>query len=185
MTTKTWVHIISAEIVLAVICCCGVVVEYGKMIPEPYLKPRSSPMRIPCVTPSVMPIPQTNAPRTISPASTLKGEATWYNRKSCRREGTGGSRILMANGKPLDDNAMSAAMWIEGRNGRPLAPDGRLVRVRNVANGTIIVVAWLDNGPGRAQRGKGIVIDLTPTAFKALGGNLKDGKIKVIVERTI
>jgi rare lipoprotein A (peptidoglycan hydrolase) len=88
----------------------------------------------------------------------------------------------MANGKPLNDQAMTCAMWITGKHGRPLRPDGRLVRVRNVETGKSIVVRWTDNGPGPVPRAKNVAIDLTPAAFEALGGKLRDGKIKVKIE---
>ena len=88
----------------------------------------------------------------------------------------------MANGKPLDDAAMTCALWIVGRNGRPLKPDGRMVTVRNVETGNEIVVRWTDNGPGKKARSRGVVIDLTPAAFSALGGRLGAGNMRVDVD---
>lgn len=88
----------------------------------------------------------------------------------------------MANGQPLKDTELTCALWRVRKNGRPLRPTGALVRIKNVQNGKTLMVAWTDNGPGRVPRSKGVVVDLTPAAFVALGGNLKDGKIKVEVE---
>jgi rare lipoprotein A (peptidoglycan hydrolase) len=122
------------------------------------------------------------ADSTHCPATAIAGQATWYSRESCRREGTGGKEILMANGQPLKDTELTCALWRVRKNGRPLRPTGALVRIKNVQNGKTLMVAWTDNGPGRVPRSKGVVVDLTPAAFVALGGNLKDGKIKVEVE---
>jgi rare lipoprotein A (peptidoglycan hydrolase) len=77
---------------------------------------------------------------------------------------------------------MTCALWITGKHGRPLRPDGRLVRVRNVETGKEVVVRWTDNGPGRKARGRGVICDLTPAAFLALGEKLKNGKIRVEIE---
>jgi len=46
-----------------------------------------------------------------------------------------------------------------------------------------VQVAWTDNGPGIVPRSRGVVIDLTPAAFIALGGKLRDGKIRVKIEK--
>ena len=112
----------------------------------------------------------------------MTGWATWYSRESCIKES---GQAIMANGKPLDDQAMTCAMWITGKHGRPLFPDGRLVKITTVRDGLKkrVICAWTDNGPGRVPRSRGVVVDLTPAAFKALGGKLRDGKIKVVVER--
>jgi len=88
----------------------------------------------------------------------------------------------MANGKPLQDDAMTCALWLTNAKGRPRRPSGQIVKIRNVQNGRIVHCAWTDNGPGRVPRSRGVVIDLTPAAFEALGGNLKDGRIEVEVE---
>jgi len=151
-----------------------------------------------------MPMVPTSVPRTISTANgktrmkmrispkdsrgesqSLTGYATWCSRQSCRREGTGGKRILMANGKPLDDTKLTAALWIVGKHGRPLKPDGRLVSVRNVETGATVKVAWADNGPGCVPRSRGVICDLTPAAMLALAGpdGIKAGRVKVKIER--
>ena len=93
----------------------------------------------------------------------------------------------MANGIPLDDNAMTCAMWIVGKHGRPLRPDGRLVKISLVRHGSrkAVICAWTDNGPGRAPRSRGVICDLTPTAMRLLAGEagIKAGRVEVTVER--
>lgn len=119
------------------------------------------------------------------PSSThrLQGFATWYCRASCRREGTGGKQILMANGKPLDDQALTCALWLTNSRGRPRRPDGRIVTVRHVQTGRTIKVAWTDNGPGRVPRSRGVVIDLSRAAMVALAGEagIRSGGVEVEV----
>lgn len=107
-------------------------------------------------------------------SATLTGLATWYSRASAQRERTGGLRVLMANGKPLNDSAMTCAM-----NGKPF---GQHYRVTNCANGKTVIVRHEDRGPGKKAESRGVIIDLTPRAFVALGGNLNDGKLTVKVE---
>jgi len=119
--------------------------------------------------------------------STRSGFATWYSRASARREGTGGDRVLMANGKPLRDEALTCAMWLTNSTGRPLRPDGSIVTVRAVgtpASGQKTVsVAWTDNGPGSAPRSRGVIVDLSRAAMLALDPDgLRKGRVAVTVE---
>jgi len=90
----------------------------------------------------------------------------------------------MANGKPLDDNAMTCALWLTNSRGRPRRPDGRIVTVRHVQTGRTIKVAWTDNGPGRVPRSRGVIVDLNRAAMLALAGQdgLKAGRVEVEVE---
>lgn len=90
----------------------------------------------------------------------------------------------MANGKPLNDRAMTCAMWITNRYGRPLRPDGKNVKITNVQTMQTVIVAWTDNGPGCVPRSQGVVIDLTPAAMRALAGEdgIKAGRVKVTME---
>ena len=181
MKSQILVCTICFETALAVFFAIGSAVSYGRAVPvSPCLKSRSAPTMLPRAVPSVPPMPPTASPKITSIAR--EGWATYYTRASCRREGTGGKRILMANGKPLDDQAKTVALWIVGKNGRPLRPDGRLVKITSVKDSQEVICAWADNGPGRVPRSEGVICDLTPAAFKALGGNLRDGKIKVTVE---
>ena len=92
----------------------------------------------------------------------------------------------MANLQPLDDNAMTVALWIVGTHGRPLKPDGRLVRIVSVRDGlrTTAICAWTDNGPGCVPRSEGVICDLTPAAMRALAGEdgIREGRVEVRVE---
>jgi len=172
MNSKTFCYLTCSAMLVGLFLSGVIAVSYGQPVPAtPCLKSRSIPIPValPCMTPSVTPMKPTS------------GLASWYSRASCRREGTGGKRILMANGQPLNDKAMTCAMWIVGKNGRPLRPDGRLVKITNAQTSREVVVAWQDNGPGSVPRSRGVIADLTPAAFKALG-NLRDGKIEVTVE---
>ena len=121
------------------------------------------------------------------------GWATWYSTNSVvadyKRRGqaipTNGV-FPMANGKPLNDNAMTCALWIVGKNGRPRKPDGRVVKITSVQNGdgTTMICAWTDNGPGSVPRSRGVVVDLTPKAMRELAGEagIKAGRVEVRVE---
>lgn len=119
-----------------------------------------------------------------SSAGATTGYATWYSRSSCRREGTGGDRVLMANGQPLDDDRLTCALWRVGLRGRPLRPTGKLFRVTAMGNGRSVVVAWTDNGPGRKPRARGVIVDLTPAAMRLLAGEsgIQAGRVRVTVE---
>ena len=109
---------------------------------------------------------------TGSPAfGAIHGKATYYTIKSCQREGTSG--VWTANGERFNERAMTCAMrsrkW------------GTLWKVTNRANGKSVIVRLNDFGPGKKPAKQGVVIDLTPRAFKKLGG--KGGEIKVRVEK--
>jgi len=130
------------------------------------------------------PTPLTSAPRSTLPNSTVKeGLASWYDRESCIRES---GQAIMANLQPLDDNAMTVALWIVGKHGRPLKPDGRLVRISLAKHGSgkAVICAWTDNGPGCVPRSEGVICDLTPAAMRALAGEdgIREGRVEVRVE---
>ena len=120
------------------------------------------------------------APQCEKTTGSTIGYATYYTVASCQREGTSGT--LTASGERYNESLMTCALWRVGKHGRPLRPDGRLVRVQNVENGKELVVRWTDNGPGRKARERGVVIDLTPAAFEKLGGKLRDGRIRVEIQ---
>lgn len=100
------------------------------------------------------------------------GFATYYTRASCAREGnhTG----LTASGRPYDESALTCA-----RRSREF---GHFFCISNSATGKSIIVKQIDYGPGNGPTAKGIIIDLTPAAFCALGADLRQGKIKVTVK---
>jgi rare lipoprotein A len=114
--------------------------------------------------------PAATAVSTPGRATVMMGLATYYTLESCRREGTSG---IMANGQILNERAMTCAIW------RPGKPSGQRYRVTNSKNGKSVIVRWTDRGPGRKSRSQGIIIDLTPAAFLAIGGKLKNGKIRI------
>lgn len=108
----------------------------------------------------------------------INGYATWYSRKSCRREGTGGKRILMANNKPLNDHMLTCALPTNITATLNIK-FGQQVRVTNLVNGRTTLLTFTDRGPGRRSRSRGTIIDLTPAAFRVLGGNLADGRLRI------
>lgn len=103
------------------------------------------------------------------------GFATYYTEKSCKREGTSG--IWTASGEPYVESAFTCAL--PDRKGMYTL---QLWKVTNVLNGKFVIVRQNDFGPGNGPRSKGVIIDLTPRAFKALG-DLRRGKIRVRVEK--
>jgi rare lipoprotein A (peptidoglycan hydrolase) len=119
-----------------------------------------------------------------SSAGATTGYATWYSRASCRREGTGGDRVLMANGKPLDDTALTCALWRLTPRGTPRRPDGGMWRVTALDTGRSVLVRWTDNGPGKRSRARGVVVDLSRGAMMALAGEqaIKAGRVRVKLE---
>ena len=109
------------------------------------------------------------------------GYATYYTVASCKAEGTSG--VLTASGKQYDESQMTCALPFHPRkvNGRRVW--GQRYRITNLRTGKSIICMHLDYGPGKKARMRGVVCDLTPAAFKALGGKLRDGRIKVRVEK--
>jgi rare lipoprotein A len=97
------------------------------------------------------------------------GFATWYSRASCLREGTSG---IMANGKRLDDEKLTAASWYYRF--------GTRVKVTS-ATGRSVIVTITDRGPSKRLVKRGKIIDLSRAAFRTLGG-LGKGVIPVTVE---
>lgn len=108
-------------------------------------------------------------------AGAAEGIATFYTVKSCQREGTSG--VYTANGERYNEGALTCALRRRDWGGR--------YRVTNTANGRSVIVRHNDFGPGKGPTKRGVVVDLTPAAFDALGGNRGEtwGEIKVKVER--
>jgi rare lipoprotein A len=103
-----------------------------------------------------------------------EGLASYYTRESCRREGTGGADIRMANGQKLDDSAMTCASWHY--------PFGTELVVYCEETGRSVVVTVTDRGPGRGPMRRGVVIDLTRAAFEGLGVPLSRGLVAVNIQ---
>lgn len=111
-------------------------------------------------------------PKEAKQDGVTSGYATYYTVKSCQSEGTSG--VYTANGETFDENALTCAMrsrdW------------GKMLRVTNQENHKSVIVRLNDYGPGNGPRRNGVVIDLTPTAWKALGVMEGRGRIQVTVE---
>jgi len=98
------------------------------------------------------------------------GYASWYSRESCRREGTSG---IMANGKELQDEDYTCAIW-----GQKF---GTIIKVTNIETGASIQVMVTDRGPAKRLVKKGRVIDLSRASFQAICP-LEKGLCKVKIE---
>ena len=108
------------------------------------------------------------------------GWATFYTTASAKKEGTSG--ILTASGKRYDESKMTCALPKQTAQAWGLK-FGQKVRVTNMANGRTALLTYTDRGPGLKSRSRGTIIDLTPAAFRALGGKLKDGRIKIKIKK--
>ena len=98
-----------------------------------------------------------------------KGTASWYSRDGC----IGCSANLhMANGKPLDDNALTVAF-----NKLPL---GRKVRVTNAESRMTVIAVVTDTG-GFERHGR--IIDITPKVRDSINcGGLCEVEVVEILE---
>ncbi len=114
------------------------------------------------------------------PEIVIVGAATWFSRQSCQKEGNSG---ITAGGKVLDDSALWCALPERPpRDGSGRRAWGRKVRITNRLTGRSVVCEQWDLGPGQKARKRGVVVDLTPAGFEALGGKLLAGRIEVSVE---
>lgn len=100
------------------------------------------------------------------------GYATYYTERSCKAEGTSG--VWTASGERFDEKALTCAMrsrkW------------GSTFKVTNLDNGKSVVVRLNDFGPGKKATSRGVIVDLTPAGFSALGASPKAGRLRVKVE---
>lgn len=107
-----------------------------------------------------------------SPAIAAEGFATYYTTKSCQIEGNSG--LVTASGRPFKESAMTCAMrrrdW------------GTKFLVYGQKTGRSVVVTLTDYGPGKKPAKRGIIIDLTPAAFKEVCGDFSIGKCLVNVQ---
>ena len=109
---------------------------------------------------------------SVSLADGQEGYATYYTVASCQREGTSGIRT--ASGRPYRETEFTCAL--------PHRDFGGLYRV-STSRGRSVLVRHTDYGPGKKARLRGVVIDLTPAAFRAIGLRQRDGRGKVTVKR--
>jgi rare lipoprotein A (peptidoglycan hydrolase) len=108
------------------------------------------------------------------------GLATYYTEASCRREGTSG--VWTASGERYDEAAFTCALRSRAFGGRY-----RVCRADDASR--CVTVRHNDYGPGRGAIARGVVIDLSPAAFDALGAARGQnrgvwwGEVRVTVER--
>ena len=99
-----------------------------------------------------------------------EGLASYYTTASCQREGTSG--VFTANGERYDEGALTCALRRRDWGGAYLVcgPVG-CAEVRHN-----------DYGPGKGPTRKGVIVDLTPRAFKAVCGDLRQGVCEVGIQ---
>jgi rare lipoprotein A (peptidoglycan hydrolase) len=102
--------------------------------------------------------------------------ASYYTVASCQRESKAvTSGIYTANGERYDEQALTCA--------RPWRSClGKTYNVYNTKTNKSVFVVCNDIGPNKKLAKHGRTIDLTPYAFKKLGGDLKNGIIAVEVQ---
>lgn len=113
------------------------------------------------------------------PAFAATGKATYYTLASVKAEGHSG---ITTSGEPYDESAFTLAL--------PHRRFGRSYRVCRIETPSRCVVArHTDFGPGRGPRARGVIADLSPAVYDALGGargitksGLPWGEIPVTVE---
>ena len=96
-------------------------------------------------------------------------EASYYTRASCVKES---GQCKMANGKELNDEALTAASWD--------FDFGTKLRIK--CNGRQVVVCVTDRGPSKRLYKRGRRIDLSLAAARALH-IIKSGVAVITVER--
>ena len=101
------------------------------------------------------------------------GQASYYTVASCQREGTSG--IKTATGERYNEQALTCAL--------PWKPNNKEYMV--VGPKGWAVLRHNDFGPGKGPRRKGVVIDLTPRAFKEVCGELSLGKCQVSYQEVL
>ena len=99
------------------------------------------------------------------PMEVQEGTASYYSRALNGRR--------TASGVPFDNDAMVAA--------HPIYSFGTIVRVTNLENNKSVTVRIVDRGPARGARRKGVIIDVSRAAAKALGF-IQDGRTRVRLE---
>lgn len=116
------------------------------------------------------PTPTPTPTATPTPTPTLqswKGTASYYSRAGCIGCGPD---LIMANGQPLDDEAMTVAF--------NKAPLGSKLKIRNLDNNMIATATVTDTG-GFEKLGR--IIDLTPKVKRTLScGDLCYVKVSLL-----
>ncbi len=108
-------------------------------------------------------------------AHAAEGFATYYTEASCKSEGTSG--IWTASGSRYDEKAFTCAL--------PKRGFGKEYLITNPQTGVSVVVKHTDFGPGKKARSRGVVVELTPAAYEAIGGSKKAGRLEVGVQEIL
>jgi len=103
----------------------------------------------------------------------LEGEASFYSRAGCLGCD---KNVIMANGQPLDDNALTMAI---GANKKHLV--GHSARVTSLTTGKSVMVRITDTGGFYAAKYGYRVADLTIATKSAIGMNGGKGPVRVEV----
>lgn len=103
------------------------------------------------------------------------GYATYYTVKSCQREGTSG--VYTASGERYNEKALTCALRSH--------KFGHSYVVYSLATGRSVIVRHNDYGPGKKPLKRGVIIDLTPRAFKEVCGDLKQGNCQVSIQEVV
>lgn len=98
------------------------------------------------------------------------GLASWYTVASTKAEGNSG---ICANGERMNDKALTCALRQRSF--------GKFYRVTNRENGKSVIVRHNDFGPGRKPAARGVIIDLSRSAFEQIADTWK-GLVRVEVE---
>ena len=130
------------------------------MIVTPYLTRR-------IVLGAVLVVQPAFAPTTLQPGARQaeEGWATFYAKRRAGRR--------TASGERYDPKALVAA--------HPTLPFGTRVRVTRLETGASVVVRVIDRGPARAERRRGIIIDLSRAAADSLAF-VSEGRTRVRLE---
>lgn len=111
----------------------------------------------------------------------LFGTASWYDISSSIKEGSctdpAKRRCLTASGRPLDDEAYTAASWDYGFGTHlTVCRDDRGDRL------ACVQAVVTDRGPARRLVRQGRILDLSQAAFQAVCGDLRQGLCEVEIQ---
>ena len=110
-----------------------------------------------------------------SPVWGAEGYATYYTTKSCQKEGNSG--VYTASGERFDEGKLTCALRLRSW--------GRTWAIYGHETGRTVFVRNNDYGPGKGPSRRGVIVDLTPEAFRGVCGDLSKGKCKVSVQEVI
>lgn len=108
------------------------------------------------------------------------GFASYYTARSCAKEAQDYNLsgnywgATTANGEAYDEGALTCALRRRDF--------GKSYMVYGHKTGKSVIVRHNDFGPGKKPTARGVIVDLTPRAFKAVCGDLKMGRCEVSVQ---